>query len=265
MQKTIALFTLLVFNYCFSQENSTVLNIYFSNNSSHLSSKSKKDLQTLIDLSTKDSIIIEELIGYCDVNGSEESNKELAVRRISSVQNFLSSYPIIIQKITAAGENYPIGSKRLNDLANWRRAEIHYRISKENTERSSLPNQFSSIKIDSLHSNNFKPIVLKINFMPGMDVLLENSHQEIENLFQFLKANENVFAFIRGHVCCADDFPLSTTRAYVVYSILVERGISPSRLKYQGFSNTKPAISPEVIEEHRIRNRRVDVIFSIID
>lgn len=268
MKKTIALCTLFVFNYCFSQEKSIVLNLFYSNNSFELISKSKKDLQTIIDRSAKDSIIIENIIGYCDVNGSEKSNKELAQRRVSSVQNFLSSYPIVIQKTTAAGENYPIGSTRLNELAYWRRVEIHYQVLKATpvkVENSVVTNQFSSIKIDSIHSGELAPIVLKINFMPGLDVLLENSHQEIENLFQFLRANENVFAFIRGHVCCADDYPLSSARAYVVYSKLVERGISPSRLKFQGFSNTIPAISPEITEEHRIRNRRVDVVFSLID
>ncbi|MFN5844233.1 MAG: OmpA family protein [Flavobacteriia bacterium] len=82
------------------------------------------------------------------------------------------------------------------------------------------------------------------------------------NLFAFLRDHEDISVFIRGHVCCSHDPALSTARAYVVYSMLIDRGISPKRLKYEGFSNTIPAISPETNDNDRQANRRVDVIFS---
>ena len=82
-------------------------------------------------------------------------------------------------------------------------------------------------------------------------------------LYDFLAENNEVYAFIRGHVCCAQDPELSTARAYVVYSTLLRKGIPVERISYQGFSNTIPAVYPEITDEDRQRNRRVDVLLSI--
>jgi outer membrane protein OmpA-like peptidoglycan-associated protein len=266
MKNYILLPFLFIFFNCTAQENDSVLNIFFSSNSAQLNNTSKKDLKNLLETAKSGELIIDKIIGYCDTIGKTSSNVKLAQKRIDSVELILQESDVKILAEIPTGESYPSDAKNINDHAFWRRVEVYYKISNKTNSlvKSSQTNQFNSIKIDPLHSGDFKPIVLKINFMPGMDILLENSHEEIDNLYEFLSENKNVFAFIRGHVCCGDDYPLSTARAYTVYSILLQKGISPSRLKYQGFSNTKPAISPEVIEEHRIRNRRVDVVFSII-
>lgn len=258
-------FLLIVFNIK-AQESTTILSVFFSSNSAQLNNTSKKELKNLIETAKSGELIIDKIVGYCDTIGKTSSNVKLAQKRIAAVELILQENDVKILAKIPSGESYPSDAKNINDHAYWRRVEVHYKISNKTKPlvKSSQSNQFNAIKIDPLHSGDFKPIVLKINFMPGMDILLENSHEEIDNLYEFLSENKNVFAFIRGHVCCGDDYPLSTARAFTVYSILLQKGIPPSRLKYQGFSNTKPAISPEVIEEHRIRNRRVDVVFSII-
>jgi outer membrane protein OmpA-like peptidoglycan-associated protein len=106
------------------------------------------------------------------------------------------------------------------------------------------------------------PINLNIQFVGDQSVYLnESSILEVVTLLEFLKKNPNKKAFIRGHVCCANDIELSIQRAFAVYNDLLLEGIDASRISYQGFGNTLP-ISPEFNEEMRQLNRRVDVIFS---
>jgi outer membrane protein OmpA-like peptidoglycan-associated protein len=245
------------------------LNVYFENNSAKISKKASQQLDSLLETARPGEFFIEKVIGYCDKNGSEQSNKVLASRRIASVESIIRSKGMTIIEKVEAGETYPSDAKNTDDLAYWRRVEIHYSIvpseDKSIKEKTSLKSQFTQIKIDSLETKSSQPVVLNIQFAPGLDQLIGNSELEIQNLYEFLRANENISAFIRGHVCCTHDPVLSTARAYVVYKKLVDYGISPLRLKYEGFSNTIPAVSPEVIEEHRQANRRVDVIFSKIN
>ncbi|MEY3237998.1 MAG: hypothetical protein RI883_2099, partial [Bacteroidota bacterium] len=118
--------------------------------------------------------------------------------------------------------------------------------------------------LEKIASSNKSSIVLNIEFVPGEDILIGNSFEEINKLYIFLNENPKVYAFLRGHVCCADDFALSSARAHAVFLKLVQKGIESSRLRYDGFSNTIPVITPELTDEDRQKNRRVDVIFTIV-
>lgn len=238
-----------------------IQSVYFDFNSDFLKLTERKKLDSLLSIP---NIGIGEIISYCDPIGSEESNLALAKLRNRSVINYLESKGFSAKQQVDLGEN---GSKGINkDLyPSFRRVDIRYSVPvNTSVERvNTFPDQFKEIKLDSVGTST-KPIVLNIQFAPGQDVLIGNSYNEIMNLFAFLRAHQDVSAFIRGHVCCSHDPTLSTARAYVVYSILVEKGISPTRLRFEGFSNTIPAVSPETNELDRQANRRVDVIFSKI-
>lgn len=52
---------------------------------------------------------------------------------------------------------------------------------------------------------------------------------------------------------------LSTERARTVYEFLMSQGVSPERLKYQGFGSSQP-VAPNDTEANRAKNRRVEVI-----
>jgi outer membrane protein OmpA-like peptidoglycan-associated protein len=64
---------------------------------------------------------------------------------------------------------------------------------------------------------------------------------------------------IAGHVCCADDMPLSVLRAKTVYSYLVKNGISEKRMTYRGYSRNKPIFEDDSFEENARANRRVEI------
>ncbi len=133
---------------------------------------------------------------------------------------------------------------------------------KPNTQlHPDLGSRLSKIKIEDLD----KSIILlsmNLQFEGDQPIITPASLAEMNDLFYFLSKNNAVDAFIRGHVCCGDEMPLSKKRAKLVYTELVDRGINPERLRYQGFSNTLLLVQPELTEYDRSRNRRVDIIFS---
>ncbi len=118
-------------------------------------------------------------------------------------------------------------------------------------------------KIDVSNMDNTVVLInLNIQFLGDAPIINSSSINEMNHLVTFLQKNNSIDAFIRGHVCCGDEMPLSKKRAKTVYLELIRRGINPERLRYQGYSNTIPAVFPENTDLDRSKNRRVDVMFS---
>jgi OmpA-OmpF porin, OOP family len=90
--------------------------------------------------------------------------------------------------------------------------------------------------------------------------LLPASYTELNKLYNLMANNPSVKIRIEGHT---DNFgtydfnlALSLHRAESVVKYLVEKGITPSRLEYAGFSFTLPLVSNDTDEGRKI-NRRV--------
>ncbi len=211
---------------------------------------------------------IVKLIAYTDTIGSSEVNFELATRRAQNVMDIFkdSLKSNVAQQII--GENYPI--KKPYEAKSWRRVDVIMRVAEPvaqkvdpllqmiEEENQTVIEQLVDFLQDSTVSE--QKIDLTIQFYPGLPVILKEYEGQLWVLFDFLRLNTNVSAEINGHVCCADDYPLSYDRAHMVYDFLVTRSISPKRLKYQGFSNKRPKVSPELNDLDRQQNRRVEVI-----
>ena len=102
------------------------------------------------------------------------------------------------------------------------------------------------------------------------DVLPE-SKAELENLYHLMKENNMVKIQIEGHICCLDPADgkdkkdednsgwLSETRAKAIFDYLVGRGIDSNRMRHKGFGNTKPLAYPEITEDQKRQNRRVEI------
>jgi outer membrane protein OmpA-like peptidoglycan-associated protein len=242
--------------------------VYFEHNKDKLSEKERVKLTDL--LITHPELNITSIIAYCDSTGSTNYNLDLAKRRLSSIEELLPKDLQHKTEVFAAGENYPFDANQTS-LKEWRKVEIQYTIEKIRTqeiteieaETSIKGSVFDSLRLEDVLAEDAEAIVLDIQFFPGMDVLMAESWLEIDKLFLFLKKNDKVHAFIRGHVCCGSDMYLSYARAYTVYNSMIKRGILPNRLDLKGFDNTKPRVWPELTDEDRQMNRRVDVIFSM--
>lgn len=81
----------------------------------------------------------------------------------------------------------------------------------------------------------------------------------IDEFILYLKENPELKADIQGHTDnvgnSSDNKRLSGNRAKTVYDYAVKNGISPTRLKYHGFGETRP-IDNNSTEEGRAKNRR---------
>lgn len=133
---------------------------------------------------------------------------------------------------------------------------------KKSEKEKNFGQRLSEIDVSSL-DKSVVLVVMQIQFEGGKPIMSPLAQKEMGDLFVFLDKNKQVNAFIRGHVCCGDEMKLSRKRAKRIYTDLVKKGIDPSRLRYQGFSNSLLLINPERTEADRAKNRRVDIIFSL--
>lgn len=111
--------------------------------------------------------------------------------------------------------------------------------------------------------NKGEAIVLNNVFFDTDKYLLKNeSLVELNKIFDFLSENKNIKAQINGHTDNLGDYKynqqLSENRAKAVYNYLIEKGIDKIRLKYKGFSSSKP-LETNNSNIGRAINRRTEI------
>jgi len=109
-----------------------------------------------------------------------------------------------------------------------------------------------------------EPIILKnVFFESGSAELKTMSLIELKKLKTLLETNNNLNIQINGHTdnigSEIDNLNLSENRAKAVAIYLIQEGISPSRLKYEGFGESQP-IDTNDTEAGRKNNRRTDYV-----
>ena len=124
--------------------------------------------------------------------------------------------------------------------------------------------ELEPISLDSTGHMTGKPIVLRnVFFETGSASLRSESTAELDRLLDLLHNNANLRIQINGHTdnvgSDASNQQLSEARAKAVYDYLCTKGLSPNRLKYKGFGETKPIDSNET-NEGRTSNRRTEFI-----
>lgn len=102
----------------------------------------------------------------------------------------------------------------------------------------------------------------KVYFDQGKDEIRADSYEQLRQLVDLLTAYPALKLKIAGHTDRLGDpklnFFLSDQRAGAVYHFLVDRGIDPKRLRFQGYGHSRP-LAPSDTEENRQKNRRVEV------
>jgi len=106
-------------------------------------------------------------------------------------------------------------------------------------------------------------IVLKnIFFDVNKFDLKPESQIELDKVVQLLNDNPSLKIQIAGHTDNAgkpaDNLNLSNNRAKTVVSYLINKQISPQRLSYKGFGETKP-VADNTSAENRAKNRRTEL------
>lgn len=247
MKVFITVFTFILTGQLFSQSPQK-LTLYFKSNKDQVETKAFSILQQTF---KGKSVHILSVYAFADTIGSVQSNQSLSNRRLSATLNCLKTLNLIPDSTFAKGEISAF------DLASARRVDIYYQEAIPPIQSTQTP----SPKFSITNSDKESAIVLDVKFFGGTADMFPESLPEVDRLFEFLKENQKVTALIRGHVCCMDDYELSVKRAKAVYDALVVKGIDSKRLTFKGFSNTIPVKTPELTEEDRQLNRRVDVVF----
>jgi outer membrane protein OmpA-like peptidoglycan-associated protein len=103
----------------------------------------------------------------------------------------------------------------------------------------------------------------KTIFKPGEARILEEAVPALREIAAFLKTYSRNGVIVRGYTDSSGslvrNMRLSRERAARVYDYLVEAGIDPTRLSYEGRGPARPVAS-NTTESGRARNRRVEVV-----
>lgn len=133
-------------------------------------------------------------------------------------------------------------------------------IEKENIKVNLEVSDTSEIKKDTLYT--FQNILFDFDQFE----LLENSTEELNELYKHLSANSNLTIEIYGHTdnigLDSRNTELSEQRAKAVADYLISQGLMLHRVKWFGYGSSKPIATNET-EAGRELNRRVD--FKLIE
>lgn len=220
-----------------------------------------------------------ELYGHCDSVGNNDYNDQLSQKRVETVKNYLSNKGIestAIAKEEGFGKRQPLnGNASDYERSLNRRVEIAITYIVEKPVEIAVEKPIEKTITKSFEDTTTKVgavITLKnLNFVGGMHYLLPQSAPVIRELLEVMQQHPQLVISIEGHVCCLPDNAdgvdlalgtrnLSEMRAKTVYDYLLKNGIEAKRISYKGFGHQYPITPyPEMSEEERINNRRVEV------
>ncbi len=263
----------------FSQDT---LSVYFDFDQSKVRTADVVSIGELQQQLDRKEIYLRTIESYTDTTGTHAYNNQLSLRRMYAVTRLLRFNTDALQHpLTANGERLPPNQITHYNAERSRRVDIIYGkvpdlkgvvsaieertsssrslLTPGTTEPLSIKESLMKFITDSTQKEAV--VTLSIEFISGTYVLLHPNDPQLYEIYSVLQNNPHFDAEIRGHVCCGDNFVLSHQRANVVYNYLIRKGVLPKRIRYQGYSNREPIVSPEVTEEDRQRNRRVDVRF----
>jgi outer membrane protein OmpA-like peptidoglycan-associated protein len=266
MKKALILcFILIISVQGYGQKRDT-FRVYFPLNENKVSKKAARFIDSLVAkkiLKHGEKLTV---LGYADYLGSSGYNDTLSSARAKNVADRLIKAGVEradIQLCTGKGkiDRAPVHGR--NGYADDRNVQII---------RGWIKPAKDSLHIDvsRIHANSVYP--LNVLFENARSTMLPESNGELQKVYDFLNKYKTIVVRIEGHICCLDpkeragdgvDFNdggrLSLNRAKVIYEYLVKRGIDKNRLSYVGLGNTKPMISPEVTEDDKKQNRRVEI------
>ncbi|WBV60473.1 OmpA family protein [Chryseobacterium camelliae] len=264
---------LFIFFFSTGFYSQTLTSIYFKNNSYELSNESKRKLDSLAKLETK---LTFRIFGNANPLGNEELNKALSENRARTVNDYLGAK---IGKNIYLASSVGLGiSKQINDnssenlLAKNRRVDIfieRFFEKGEKISRKAYPS-FFEMKIASMKVKDTFSLP-DVNFIGNRHVWLPQGQKSLARLYKILTENPTLEVELQGHICCDYDnfdgedidlktFNLSWTRANAIKEFLENRGISSARIKVTGLGHLNPLIYPEVMENDRVKNRRVELV-----
>ncbi len=137
--------------------------------------------------------------------------------------------------------------------------------------QDNCPETAAGIKVDTagcpLPIKEKVSIELNVSFATKSAVVKNKFHDDIKKVSNFLKTYPDTIAVIEGHTDNVGDdennLKLSQQRAENVMRHFVDYGIHPSRLRAEGYGESRP-VADNSTEEGKQKNRRVVAVISTI-
>lgn len=234
-------------------------------------------------LQMQDTVSRIEVVGYCDYLGSEEHNMTLSKQRANAVMAFIeqtNNFTFRSSLVSAVGESFSTPSLTTKGKPADRKVEITAIFKKKpklvsvaSTVLKNTPKKpTTSTKSDLLvNAQEGQTVVLSnLNFFPGRHYLVPSAMPELERLIEIMKQNPTLVIEVQGHICCKLDsidgldvdtktYSLSANRAQYIAQQLALAGVEKERIKHRGFAGSRPLVKPELTEQDRQKNRRVEI------
>jgi len=244
--------------------------VYFDIGKTHFLPSTSQTLDSLLEnlKQTQDKILI---YGFADYLGSENPNQTLSDNRAFKVLKYLLQKglpPAQIIQTTGVGQ-IEIKGTEAHGNQDYRKVSIFIRRKGKPTITPKKDLKMQSL-IDKMEVG--KTFTLKnINFVVNSSRYTSESQPIVEELLEIMIQNPKLKIKLEGHICCIDpkdedafdvvfhDFHLSRNRARRIYFYLTQNGIEKSRVSYEGFGKSRPLVNPEITEEDKEKNRRVEV------
>lgn len=228
------------------------LTIYFKGESEELNDSSRMEMESLLnEIECGTEIKWLELYSYAQYEESARAVR-LSERRSRTICDLLQ-----IEMDSLTIQNLGNVKCKLNfEVEGWNRVDLYYcRLG--NDKKVRITNN------ELVDSTRQREIIVQLFFKGNSTDVREGSFPELKRIETVFKENPNLSAEIRGHVCCGNNIMLSRKRAREIYLYLIERGIDKSRLTYKGYGNKSPLVTPELSDQDRALNRRIEIVFTI--
>ena len=234
--------------------------IYFETDKSNVSQIEKNRLYSFVENLKSEDLQSVKISGFCDDVGSNSYNLDLSLDRAQNIKNLLILNNVKSEQIVSVngkGEVFlELYSSKNPDIVRAlnRKVEVVFNTKKNVPEVSFEIKKGNTIVLEN------------ILFLTGYSFLVPSSKKNLEDLY--IKVKDESFNFIiQGHVCCTPGTKdaldratkkrnLSLMRAKYVYDFLIKKGVSSSRMTYEGLAHKFPlGGDPE-------KDRRVEILIT---
>ena len=262
-------FFILILVFLFSVKSigqTDTLNLYYDIGVFKLNKKNYKKIKHKLDNLNKNKTYHVAIISSCDFLGNKNNNIELSRKRAITVKKLIDLHKnITISSITykGIGEINPKNRKKTRKGFDIDRKTAL--IFKDDTQ--SILDKIANSKKGEVY------VLRDIIFEPGRHMLKKESMATVKRLLKVLQNNPKLEIELSGHVCCGKNksdimdgydkdsktYNLSENRAKHIYKYLVLKKINPKRLSHKGYGFQRPLYYPELTEQDKKLNRRVEI------
>ncbi len=241
--KKIFIFFAFLFTCSLHSQFNVEHSVYFDTDLYSLTKTEKTRLQKFLSSLSKEDVLKIEIFGFCDDRGTNNYNLELSQNRANAIKKIFSQSSFFPEKIVTVDGR---GELLLNIVD-----ETDPSILRALNRRVDLVISYPEIEEKtSIVKNDNKILLENVLFITGYSYLTRASKKTLDDLANTL--NKESFSFvIQGHVCCTEGEldavdrktnkrNLSIARAKFVYDYLLEKGVSESRMSYEGLAHKFP-------------------------